>query len=829
MGEILKVLGQLTPTANILTDLYTVPANSSTVISCVTICNRNSGVTALFRIAIAKSGAADAPEQYIYYNLPLVANDTFIATIGIALATGDVVRIQSNVSGTSFNLLGVEVGIVLPPPSNTAGGDLSGFYPNPIVVGIQTNPVLYQPLTSIDDGYVLTWKGFDGYWEANPLPPPPIFDGPAGGDLFGFYPNPTVASIQDNLIYPQILGLGQDGYALTWDGVDGYWKALPSSTPDIDAVIFENSVVSSPENITSNRSFNQSPTTTPGSYQGIINLSSDTTGVTVGANGNFVTITGGDQNAIGTDYSFIGGGIQNVIATSASSLSWNCVISGGHVNFIDTLSQGASISGGYNNTINTSSGYTVIAGGQSNTIGASSGWVTISGGQGNSATGSFSFIGGGSTHVLGSPYGVISGGNANHIDSINSGTSSNSTISGGAANIIYFSCPNTVIAGGSNNTIGAGGTGATACVISGGEQNNIQFGGHCVIAGGSLHQNNANWSTISGGQSNTVNADYGFIGGGAGNTANNAYDVLVGGNGSTMTVGGGGNTIGGGSSNTAGSGAGSDTIAGGASNVASGGFSVVAGGRLNQANGSYSGVLGGLQNTSNALYSAVVGGNSNTNNGSWSTIINGLSCGISNNYAVVGGQSSAANGDHSFAFGNNTATSAESAVGFGYFTQSARFGQLSMSSSGSTITGSVGGDAQNGNVTLAGQASAVSTPFVLKDKGGGEFHLLNQVPSFNQYYSLQLNIILTANNAAVGPAYVNYLVMAHTAAGIAIIDNAQQINTTPDPYSTNWQLTVTVDGTTDILHITVNPNTDVTSIINACADIKWVEVAGFAQ
>lgn len=108
MTEALKVLGQVTPAAATLTTLYTVPAATSASISSIVICNQNA-TQVLFRISLAIAGASNTTAQYLYYDLPLLANDTFIATVGISLATTDVVRVQSDTTNVSFNLLGVEV------------------------------------------------------------------------------------------------------------------------------------------------------------------------------------------------------------------------------------------------------------------------------------------------------------------------------------------------------------------------------------------------------------------------------------------------------------------------------------------------------------------------------------------------------------------------------------------------------------------------------------------------------------------------------------------------------------------------------------------------
>lgn len=103
-----KIIAQLSPTANTLTDAYTVPANTSTTLSSICICNTNSFVT-YFRISVAKGGVVDNPSQYIYYDLPIAGNDTFIATIGLTLASSDVIRVRSFDTAVAFNFSGIEI------------------------------------------------------------------------------------------------------------------------------------------------------------------------------------------------------------------------------------------------------------------------------------------------------------------------------------------------------------------------------------------------------------------------------------------------------------------------------------------------------------------------------------------------------------------------------------------------------------------------------------------------------------------------------------------------------------------------------------------------
>jgi len=106
MADLVKVLAQSQPAITNLTDLYTVPGGRTTVISSVTVCNL--GANSSWRLSIAIAGAVDSPKQYLYYDMPHTANDTFIATIGITLSAGDIVRIYSGSGNISFNLFGVE-------------------------------------------------------------------------------------------------------------------------------------------------------------------------------------------------------------------------------------------------------------------------------------------------------------------------------------------------------------------------------------------------------------------------------------------------------------------------------------------------------------------------------------------------------------------------------------------------------------------------------------------------------------------------------------------------------------------------------------------------
>jgi hypothetical protein len=108
MPSVLKILGQSKPAATTLVALYTVPAATTAVCSSIVICNQNANLTT-FRVSVAVNGAGDTPAQYLYYDVTIAGYDTFIATIGISLGAGDVVRVYNEDAYCSFNLFGQEI------------------------------------------------------------------------------------------------------------------------------------------------------------------------------------------------------------------------------------------------------------------------------------------------------------------------------------------------------------------------------------------------------------------------------------------------------------------------------------------------------------------------------------------------------------------------------------------------------------------------------------------------------------------------------------------------------------------------------------------------
>lgn len=103
-----KVLGQSNPSATTATTLYTVPSATSSIVSTLSVANIGSTATT-FRLAVRPAGATLANQHYLAYDVSIPANDTTILTLGLSLATTDVVTVYAGNASLAFSLFGTEI------------------------------------------------------------------------------------------------------------------------------------------------------------------------------------------------------------------------------------------------------------------------------------------------------------------------------------------------------------------------------------------------------------------------------------------------------------------------------------------------------------------------------------------------------------------------------------------------------------------------------------------------------------------------------------------------------------------------------------------------
>ena len=110
MATVYKVLGQSAPGATTDTNLYTVPADTSAVISTIVVANRAAS-NATYRIAIRPAGATLANQHYIAFDITVGASDSTTLTLGLTLAATDIITVYGSTANLSFSVFGSEINL----------------------------------------------------------------------------------------------------------------------------------------------------------------------------------------------------------------------------------------------------------------------------------------------------------------------------------------------------------------------------------------------------------------------------------------------------------------------------------------------------------------------------------------------------------------------------------------------------------------------------------------------------------------------------------------------------------------------------------------------
>ncbi|MCH9736249.1 MAG: hypothetical protein K0U78_17130, partial [Actinomycetia bacterium] len=93
-------------TTTSLTDVYTVPAATESVVSTIVIANRSATATT-YSIAVRTEGDAISNKHYIASGVALGANNSTTLTLGITVEATDVISVSAgDANAVSVNLFG---------------------------------------------------------------------------------------------------------------------------------------------------------------------------------------------------------------------------------------------------------------------------------------------------------------------------------------------------------------------------------------------------------------------------------------------------------------------------------------------------------------------------------------------------------------------------------------------------------------------------------------------------------------------------------------------------------------------------------------------------
>jgi hypothetical protein len=103
-----KILGQVSPSANTLTNVYVTGASTQAIIGTITINNRSDS-NASYSLVVRPSGNALDGKHYIVRGGVLPARELVTITGAVAMNSSVVLAANTNGSSVTFNAYGAEI------------------------------------------------------------------------------------------------------------------------------------------------------------------------------------------------------------------------------------------------------------------------------------------------------------------------------------------------------------------------------------------------------------------------------------------------------------------------------------------------------------------------------------------------------------------------------------------------------------------------------------------------------------------------------------------------------------------------------------------------
>ena len=87
--------------------LYLTPYATSSILTSIIVCNRGA-TTSTFRISNNTTSDVTSTSDYLYYDISITGNDTFVAEFNLPLITNNEIRVYSDTNNLTFSVYGKE-------------------------------------------------------------------------------------------------------------------------------------------------------------------------------------------------------------------------------------------------------------------------------------------------------------------------------------------------------------------------------------------------------------------------------------------------------------------------------------------------------------------------------------------------------------------------------------------------------------------------------------------------------------------------------------------------------------------------------------------------
>lgn len=108
MATTYKILGQVSPTANTLSNVYVVPAATEGIVNSIIISNQTAS-NASFSIVVRPIDQSLDSKHFIVRGCVVPASDTMTMTLSLTLPANTILAANTNSSSISFGAYGVEI------------------------------------------------------------------------------------------------------------------------------------------------------------------------------------------------------------------------------------------------------------------------------------------------------------------------------------------------------------------------------------------------------------------------------------------------------------------------------------------------------------------------------------------------------------------------------------------------------------------------------------------------------------------------------------------------------------------------------------------------